>query len=101
MPTTLGTRQIDAGAAPLRPKVAITAWSAVIVTMQLPAPEQSPDQPVKRFRPVAFAVSVTVVPPANAATHVEPQLIPAGELVTVPVPTPAFVTVSVWVGGGG
>jgi hypothetical protein len=39
-------------------------------------------------------VSFTWVPEANAAAHVEGQLIPAGLLVTVPLPVPANVTVS-------
>jgi hypothetical protein len=42
--------------------VAVTERSAVIETTQLPVPEHAPDQPVKRFRPVALADSVTVVP---------------------------------------
>ena len=41
------------------------------------------------------AVSVTDVPPGNANEHVAPQLMPAGTLVTVPVPAPARMTVSV------
>jgi hypothetical protein len=37
---------------------------------------------------------VTDVPLGKLAEHVEPQLIPAGLLVTVPVPVPASVTAS-------
>ena len=38
---------------------------------------------------------MTTVPLVNCAEHVAPQSMPAGELVTVPEPEPAFVTVSV------
>jgi len=43
-------------------KVEVTERFAVIETTQLPVPEQAPDQPPNRFRPVALAVRVTVVP---------------------------------------
>jgi hypothetical protein len=65
-------------------------------------PLQSPLQPVKVEPPVGVAVSVTLVGELNEAEQVPPQLIPDGELVTPPVPLPAFVTVSVcWTGGVG
>ena len=64
-------------------------------------PEQSPDQPTKRDRAPGRSESDTLVPFTKVATHVPPQLMPAGELVTVPVPAPALVTVSVREGGGG
>jgi hypothetical protein len=37
---------------------------------------------------------VTAVPGINDALHVWGQLMPAGELVTVPVPPPLLVTVN-------
>ena len=79
----------------------MTEWFAVIDRTQVPVPEQSPDHPVKRDLVPGVAVSVTVVPFVNVATQVGPQLMPAGELVTVPVPGPLFDTVSVQVVGGG
>jgi hypothetical protein len=38
------------------------------------------------------AVSVTVVPAANDAVQVSPQLMPAGPLVTVPLPLAVTIT---------
>ena len=55
---------------------------------------QSPPQAVKVEPASGVAVSVTIVPFANEVAQVMPQSIPAGELVTVPEPDPAFVTVS-------
>jgi hypothetical protein len=49
--------------------------------------------------PAAAAVNVTDVPLAKLALQVLPQLIPPGELVTVPLPVPVFDTVSVAVMG--
>ena len=72
-----------------------TDWLAVMVTMQEPVPVQAPLHPAKVEPPAAAAVSVTLVPLLYDAAHVLPQLIPAGEEVTVPVPVPALVTVSV------
>src|SRR5436309_509193 len=79
-----------------RAKVAVTEVAALIVTVQVPVPEQLPPlQPAKVEPAAGAAVSVTAVPLANAAAQVVPQATPAGALVTVPVPTPALVTVSV------
>jgi hypothetical protein len=74
--------------------VAVTDWAALIVTEQVPVPVHAPLQPVK-VEPVAgVAVSVTAVPLAKLAAQVAGQLMPAGTLVTVPVPVPALVSVS-------
>lgn len=45
-------------------------------------------------------MSVIEDPLPTEARHVEPQLIPAGELVTVPVPLPDFMTNNAKVAGG-
>ena len=80
-------------------KVAVTVVLAVSVTEQEPVPEHPPPlQPVK-VEPVAgAAVRVTAVPLGKLAEQLVPQLIPAGELVTVPLPGPAVATVraKVW-----
>jgi hypothetical protein len=76
--------------------VAVTVVAALSVTLQVPVPEQPPPlQPVKVEPAAGVAVKVTTVPLANAAEHVVPHEIPAGLLVTVPVPVPALLTVSV------
>ena len=74
----------------------MTDWAALIVTVHVPVPVQPPPlQPVK-VEPVAGdAVRVTAAPVVNEAEQVEPHEMPAGLLVTVPVPAPAFETVSV------
>lgn len=51
-------------------------------------------QPPKDDPPEAVAVNTTVDPAVYDAVHVAPQLMPPGELVTVPVPAPDFETVS-------
>src|SRR5262245_22267231 len=66
--------------------VALTDLAWVMLTVQVPVPEQSPDHP-KKLEPVAgVAVRVTLFPWSNACEQVEPQLIPAGLEVTVPDP---------------
>jgi hypothetical protein len=42
--------------------VAVTAFAAVIVTLQLPVPEQAPDHPANVCPLAAVGVSVTIVP---------------------------------------
>ena len=64
------------------------------MTTHVPVPEQPPpDQPVKDETPPGVAVNVTLVPLLYASEQSPPQLMPAGLLVTVPLPD--FVTVSV------
>src|SRR5206468_851816 len=78
-------------------KVAVTVVAAVRVTVHEPMPAQPPPlQPVKTEPAVGVAVRVTAVPLAHGPAQSVPQLIPAGVLVTVPVP--ALVTVRVKVG---
>ena len=77
-------------------KVAVTAVAAETVTVQGPVPAQPPPlQPVKEEPAAGAAASVMAVPLVKLAEQVAPQLIPAGELVTVPLPVPDGVTVRV------
>jgi hypothetical protein len=77
-------------------KVAVAEWSALIVSVHVPVPEQSPLHPEKVEPASAVAVNVTVLPDAKLAEQLAPQLTPAGLDVTVPVPLPAFATVTEW-----
>ena len=77
-------------------KVAVTVVAAETVTVQVPVPEQPPPvQPVKVEPAAGAAVRVTAVPLVKLAEQVAPQLMLTGELVTVPLPVPAGVTVRV------
>ena len=76
--------------------VAVTCLAAAIVSVTgLVVPVTAPLQPVKVELTSAVAVSVTTVLQPKLAVHVMPHAIPAGTLVTVPVPLPALLTVSV------
>src|SRR5687768_1340145 len=75
--------------------VAVTLLAASIVTWQLPVPLQAPDQPLKAELEAGVAESVTTVPAANVVAQVVPQLIAAGEDVTVPVALLAPVVTTV------
>ena len=66
--------------------VAVTLCAVFIVTTQLPKPLQAPPQPLKPKPFAGVAVSVTCVPWARFSLQVDGQLIPIGELVTVPLP---------------
>jgi hypothetical protein len=79
----------------LRAKVAVTFWALVTMSVHvLVLPLQSPPQLTKLEPLVAVAVSVTLVPWSKLSLQSVGQLIPGGELVTVPVPLPANVTVT-------
>jgi hypothetical protein len=76
-----------------RLKLAVQARLAVIGMEPLPQ-SAWPLQPSNLEPLVATGVRVTAVPLTKAAEQLAPQLIPAGVLVTVPLPAPVFVTVS-------
>jgi hypothetical protein len=82
---------------PLAVNVAVTFWSLVIGTTQVVAvPEQPPpDQPANVVPEAGLSVRVTLLPLPNDEEQVLPQLIPAGELVTPPLPVPFLDTVNV------
>jgi hypothetical protein len=67
-----------------------------MVTEQEPVPEQAPDQPEKIEPVLGVGVRVTTVPELYGWEQSEPQVMPAGDEVTVPVPMPALVTVRVY-----
>jgi hypothetical protein len=76
-------------------KVAVTIVAAETVTAQVPVPmHPPPDQPVKSESLAADALSMTMTPELNIELHVAPQFTPAGDEVTVPLPVPAFATVT-------
>jgi len=70
--------------------VALTLTAHVVL-----APEHAPDQPEKIAFAPGVAVSVTDVPWAKAWLQAVPQVMPAGELVTVPVPWTLTTSVGV------
>jgi hypothetical protein len=72
--------------------VAVTERAADMLTTQAPVPEQSPLQPVKAEPAFGLGVRVTFCPSLKSNEQVAPQLIPAGALVTTPVPVPAVST---------
>jgi len=74
----------------------VTEAAAVTVTVQvLVVPLQpAPVHPVKVEPAAGAAVRVTTVRVVNDAEHVAPHVMPAGALVTVPVPFPDLLTVS-------
>ena len=74
----------------MRPNVAVTLLLPSMVTVHVvDVPVHAPDQPVSVEPAVGVAVNVTVVPAV--------KLVPAGELVTVPLPVPALLTLNVYV----
>jgi hypothetical protein len=73
---------------------AVTEALFVKFNVQVPVPLQAPNHPANVDPVFGVAVSVTEIPLLNSAVHIEPQLIPGGLLVTIPLPSPERVTVS-------
>jgi hypothetical protein len=71
-----------------------------IVTEQVPVPLQAPDQPVKFDDASGVAVSVITEPVEKVLEHVDPQVIPAGDDVTDPLPVPDLATESAYCDAG-
>jgi hypothetical protein len=89
-----GPTEMITGVFPLL-NVAVTAVAAVTVTTQVPVPEHPPPvQPANVEPSPATAVNVTTWALAKFAVHVVGQIIPAGALITVPLPVPFSLTVS-------
>ena len=76
-------------------KVAVTLRASDMLTVQEPVPEQAPEKPAKVEPAAAVAVRLTVVPEAKLAEQVVPQSMPAGLLLTEPLPVPLRATVRV------
>jgi hypothetical protein len=75
-------------------KLAVAFCGEFIVTMHAPVPEQdAEDHPAKADPGEGFAVRITFEPVVKFAVQVAPQLMPVGELVTVPLPVPDGDTV--------
>jgi hypothetical protein len=74
------------------PKVAVTESAALNMMLQVAFPVHPPLQPEKTSLVAGVSLSVTCVFCGKLAEHAAGQLIPAGLLVTVPVPDPAMVT---------
>ena len=68
-------------------KLAVTLRAAPIVTVQVgDNPAQAPPQPVNESFPAPIAVKITLLLALKFAEQLAPQLIPAGVLVTRPLP---------------
>ena len=72
--------------------MAVTEAFAESAIVHVPVPLQPPDHPAKVEPLWGVAVSVTFVPLLNIALQAWLQLIPDGELVTVPLPVPLVCT---------
>jgi hypothetical protein len=75
-------------------KIAATFLAEFINTVQEPAPVQSPLHPANDEPEPGTALSVTELFVPKLFVQADPQLIPAGEEIIVPLPEPALVTVN-------
>ena len=80
-------------------KLAVTERLLLKVTVHEPVPLQSPDQPENAEPTLGAAVKVTLVSTAKLCVHVDPQSMPLGVLLMLPLPAPARVIVKALVVG--
>ena len=73
----------------------MTDLAASIVTEHVPVPLHAPYHPPKLELLSGTAVKVTSVPAVYTSVQSDPQLMPEGEEVTMPLPVPALLTVKV------
>src|SRR5439155_19294799 len=91
-----GNRSPDVASVKTMENVPVTERLSFIVSVHVVAvPPQAPPQPLNRAWLPGVAVSVTVAPTLKLAEQLDPQVIPAGLLVTTPAAEPRVVTVSV------
>lgn|SRR5262249_34334490 len=76
---------------PCGAKVAVTDLLLVMDTEHVPVPVHTPLQPVKVDPAAAVAVKFTEAPLEYTSEQSAPHEIPAGELVTEPLPVPKLV----------
>ena len=74
-------------------KLKVAVQVVLPVTVTVPVVQPVPDHPAKVEPLAAVAISTTEVPLVKLAEQVAPQLMPVGELVTVPLPVPLLFTV--------
>jgi hypothetical protein len=87
-------RSVKAYSKPRSRNAAVTDLALFVATVHVfPETLSHPLHPTKADRRPGLAVSVTVTLLANEAEQVDPQLIPAGLEVTVPLPRPLLLTV--------
>jgi hypothetical protein len=75
-------------------KFAVATTAELIVSVQLPVPEQAPLQPIKVDPAFGVAMRVMTVFGSRGEKQALPQSNPSGNDVTRPVPLPAFAIVS-------
>ena|SRR5438046_62423 len=74
--------------------IAVTVLPSMFTVQLLPLAVQPVHPPKPKLPFAGVAVRITFGWPVKLAEHVPGQLIPGGELVTVPLPAPSTVTVS-------
>lgn len=93
---TLSVRWIGGAAA--NTTLTVRAW--FIVTLQVvPAPVHAPPQPLSTWPAAGVALSSMLAPLANAALHVVPHSMPAGNERTEPPPVTLTLSVKLCAGG--